>query len=96
MTHGAGPYVIGAGSMKAQRDQYPLDILISQVRQNQGRDWKPTEVSLGKAIKVIGNMEDISKAPTDWRNIILWSVLLFGAGAVVLMVLKLLSQPPKA
>jgi hypothetical protein len=95
LTHGAGPYVIAAGSMKAQRDQYPLDILISQVKQNQGQDWKPTEVSLGKAIKVIGNMEDISKVPTDWRNIILWSVLLIGAGAVVLMVLKLLSQPPK-
>ena len=95
LTHGAGPYVIAAGSMKAQRDQYPLDILISQVKQNQGRDWKPTEASLGKATKVIGNMEDISKVPTDWRNILLWSVLLLGAGAVVLMVLKLLSQPPK-
>ncbi len=96
LTHGAGPYVIAAGSMKAKRDQYPLDILISQVKQNQGRDWKPTEVSLGKATQVIGNMEDIRKVPTDWRNIILWSVLLIGAGAVVLMVLKLLSQPTKA
>ncbi len=95
LTHGAGPYVIAAGSMKAQRDQYPLDILISQVKQNQGQDWKPTEVTLGKATKIIGNMEDISKAPTDWRNIILWSVLLIGVAAVVLMVLKLLSQPPK-
>lgn len=96
LTHGAGPYVIAAGSMKAQRDQYPLDILISQVKQNKGQDWKPTEASLGKAVKVIGNMQDIGKAPTDWRSIILWSVLLLGAGAVILMVLKLLSQPPKA
>lgn len=94
LTHGAGPYVIAAGSMKAQRDQYPLDILIGQVKQNQGRDWKPTEVNLGKAAKVISNMEEIGKAPTDWRSIILWSVLLLGAGAVILMVLKLLSQPP--
>jgi len=94
LTHGAGPYVITAGSMKAQRDQYPLDILIGQVKQNQGRDWKPTETSLGKPAKVISNMEEIGKAPTDWRSIILWSVLLLGAGAVILMVLKLLSQPP--
>ncbi len=94
LTHGAGPYVIAAGSMKAQRDQYPLDILIGQVKQNQGRDWKPAEVSLGKADKVISNMEEIGKAPTDWRSIILWSILLLGAGAVILMVLKLLSQPP--
>ncbi|MGH8050417.1 MAG: DUF3999 family protein [Arenimonas sp.] len=96
LTHGAGPYVIAAGSMKAQRDQYPLDILINQVKQNKGQDWKPTEASLGKAAKVIGNMEDIGRAPTDWRSIILWSILLLGAGAVILMVLKLLSQPPKA
>lgn len=95
LTHGAAPYFIAAGSMKAQRDQYPLDVLVSQVKQNQGRDWKPAEVSLGKAVKAIGNMEDISRMPTDWRNILLWSVLLLGAAAVVLMVLKLLSQPPK-
>jgi Protein of unknown function (DUF3999) len=95
LTHGAGPYVIAAGSMKAHRDQYPLDILINEVKRKQGQDWKPAEASLGKAAKVIGNMEDISKAPTDWRSIILWSVLLLGAGGVILMVLKLLSQPPK-
>ncbi len=95
LTHGAGPYVIAAGSMKAQRDQYPLDVLIGQVKQNQGRDWKPAEVGFGKATKVIADMEDIGRAPTDWRNIILWSVLLLGAGAVILMVLKLLSQPAK-
>lgn len=96
LTHGAGPYVIAAGSMRAQRDQYPLEVLINQVKQkNKGQDWKPTEIRFGKANKVITNMEDISKVPTDWRNIILWSILLLGAGAVVLMVLKLLSQPPK-
>jgi hypothetical protein len=95
LTHGAGPYVIAAGSMTARRDQYPLDILISQVKLNQGRDWKPTEVSLGKATKETLNMKDISKVPTDWRNILLWLVLMIGAGAVVLMVLKLLSQPTK-
>ena len=94
LTHGAGPYVIAAGSMTAQRDQYPLDILIGQVKQNQGRDWKPAEVALGKATQVIASMEDIGRAPTDWRSIILWSILLLGAGAVILMVLKLLSQPP--
>lgn len=95
LTHGAGPYVIAAGSMKAQRDQYPLDILISQVKQNQGRDWKPTEVMLGSPAQVITDMQAIGKAPTDWRSIILWSVLLLGAGGVILMVLKLLSQPNK-
>jgi hypothetical protein len=95
LTHGSAPYVIAAGSMKAQRDQYPLDILISQVKQNQGQDWKPSEVTLGKATQVIANIKDLGKAPTDWRSIILWSVLLLGAGGVVLMVLKLLSQPPK-
>ncbi|HNV84060.1 MAG TPA: DUF3999 family protein [Arenimonas sp.] len=96
LTHGAGPYVVAAGSMTAQRDQYPLDVLISQVRQNRGQDWKPEEVGLGKATKVIANMKDLGKAPTDWRSILLWSVLLLGAGAVILMVLKLLSNPPKA
>ncbi|MGH8109189.1 MAG: DUF3999 family protein [Arenimonas sp.] len=95
LTHGTGPYVIAAGSMRAQRDQYPLDVLINQVKLQQGQDWKPAEVSLGKASKVIGDMEAIGHAPTDWRSIILWSVLLLGAGAVILMVLKLLSQPPK-
>ncbi len=95
LTHGTGPYVIAAGSMRAQRDQYPLDVLINQVKLQQGRDWKPAAVSLGKASKVIGDMEAIGRAPTDWRSIILWSVLLLGAGAVILMVLKLLSQPSK-
>ncbi len=96
LTHGAGPYVVAAGSMTARRDQYPLDVLISQVRQNRGQDWKPEEVALGKATKVIANMKDLGKAPTDWRSILLWSILLLGAAAVILMVLKLLSNPPKA
>jgi len=96
LTHGKGPYFISAGSMKAQRDQYPLDVLINQVKLNQGQNWKPADASFGKATKVIANMDDIGKAPTDWRSIILWSVLLLGAGAVILMVLKLLSNPPKA
>ena len=96
LTHGEGPYSLAAGSMIAQRDQYPLDILINQVKLNQGQDWKPVDASVGKATKVIANMEDIGKAPTDWRSIILWSVLLLGAGTVIFMVLKLLSQPPKA
>jgi len=93
LTHGVAPYYIVAGSMKAQRDQYPLDILITQVKQNQGRDWKPNEVTLGKAVKVINDMEAVSKAPTDWKNMLLWAVLLLGAGGVILMVLKLLNQP---
>ncbi len=96
LTHGKGPYVVSAGSMKAQRDQYPLDVLINQVKLNQGQNWKPADASFGKATKVIANMDDIGKAPTDWRSIMLWSVLLLGAGAVILMVLKLLSSPPKA
>ena len=48
----------------------------------------------GGAIETMIVMEEIGKAPTDWRSIILWSILLLGAGAVILMVLKLLSQPP--
>ncbi len=95
LTHGAGPYTLAAGSMRAQRDQYPLDVLINQVKQKQDKDWKPTEVSLGKASKVIANLEDIGKPPTDWRSILLWSILLLGAGGVVLMVLKLLAKTPK-
>ncbi len=95
LTHGPGPYRIVAGSRVAQRDHYPLDILISQVKQNQGRDWKPTGVSLGKALKVHVNMQEASKIPTDWRTLFLWLVLLLGVGVVVLMVLKLLRQAPK-
>jgi hypothetical protein len=95
LTHGAGPYTIVAGSMIAQRDNYPLDVLISQVKQNQGRDWKPTEASLGKALKANIQMQELSKIPTDKRNILLWLVLLFGVGAVVMMVLKLIRQAPK-
>lgn len=95
LTHGKGPYVVAAGSMSAKRDQYPLDVLINQVKLNKGQDWKPDEAGLGKAANVIGNMEEIGRKPTDWRSIILWSVLLLGAGAVILMVLKLLSQPSR-
>jgi hypothetical protein len=95
LTHGPAPYYLVAGSMKAARDQYPLDILITQVKQTKGQDWKPTEVALGQAGKVISDMEAVGRTPTDWKNIILWTVLLLGAGGVILMVLKLLSQPEK-
>jgi len=96
LTHGTPPFVIAAGSKASRRGEFPLEALIGQVRAKYGRDWQPAPATLG-AMQMAGGEAALSAYdPATKRTWLLWAVLVFGAGAIVVMVLRLLkaSQEP--
>jgi hypothetical protein len=95
LTHGAPPYVIAAGSVRAHRDAFPLDALYSQVQARYGADWQPPAAALGE-MRAAGGSAALSVPPPDrTRERVLWTVLVVGALAVVAMVLVLLREPAR-
>jgi len=95
LTHGRPPYVIAAGSQRAQRPDFPLEMLVDQVRGKYGRDWQPAPAAIG-AMRVAGGTAALrAYNPDQKRTWVLWGVLVLGALGVVVMVLKLVKTPPK-
>lgn len=96
LTHGRPPYVVAAGSQRAAREDFPLELLVSQVRDKYGADWQPAATTLGPKRAAGGEAARQSYDPDAKRTWLLWGVLLLGALGVVAMVLKLLRSPPAA
>ena len=93
LTHGKPIYRIVAGSGSAQREEFPLDALIGQVRAHYGRDWQPPLARLGPMAAAGGDSALTRADPARMRRWLLWGVLLLGAAAIVTMVLMLLRKP---
>lgn len=93
---GKPPYILAAGSARAQRDHYPLHRVVSETLKAEGEHWLPAQANLGHGAELAGGAAlaprpDTSGAPTPWQWL-LWLLLLASAFAVVTMVLKLLRQ----
>lgn len=94
LTHGRAPYVIAAGSERARRQDFPLEMLVGQVRSKYGSDWQPPMATLGTMQQAGGDAALRAYNPEQKRTWLLWGVLLLGALAVVVMVVKLMKTPP--
>ena len=95
LTRGRPPFVIAAGSSTVRRGEFPLDALVMQVRARYGKDWQPAPASLG-AMQMAGGEAALSAfTPGHRRAWLLWAVLVLGALAIVVMVLRLLRAPPE-
>jgi hypothetical protein len=93
LTHGKPPYIVAAGSPVVRRSEFPLEVLVGQVRAKFGRDWQPSPASLGK-MQVAGGDAALSVfTPAKRRAFLLWGVLILGAGVIIAMVLRLLKGP---
>lgn len=94
LSHGKPPFKVAAGSSFALRENYPLEALVAQVRAKYGRDWRPSEASLG-AMQTAGGEAALSTYdPARKRAWVLWGVLLLSAGAIIVMVLRLMGSRP--
>jgi len=93
LTRGKAPFVVAAGSSAVRRSEFPLEALVVQVREKVGKGWQPVPASLG-AMQMAGGEAALSAfAPGHRRTLLLWAVLVLGALAVVVMVLRLLKAP---
>lgn len=88
------PYRLVAGSANARRTDAPTRAVLAAIRQQRGKDWQPPTVALGPPTPLAGDAALVpARVPVDWRNGLLWAVLIAVAGSVVVIALKLLKQP---
>jgi hypothetical protein len=94
LTQGEPPYRLAAGSRNARRPDYPLRTVLSEMRQRQGDLWLPPQATLGAGAPLGGEAALVATAPPrDYKQYVLWGVLVFGAALVIGMVLKLMRAP---
>ena len=92
LTHGKPPFKVAAGSSSMRRAEFPLEALVGQVRAKYGRDWLPTEASLGAMQTAGGDAALTAFDPARKRAWLLWAVLLIAAVAIIAMVVRLLGS----
>lgn len=86
LARGDGPYLLAAGSARAQRADYPLAVLLDGLRER-GGDWHLPAARLGAGAPLSGDVA--LSAPLPIRQWALWAVLIAGAALVIGMVLRL-------
>jgi len=83
LAQGRAPYVLVAGSANAGAAQAALEPMLAALRARNGAQWQPAAARLGTG-SVRGGDAAYRPAtpPRDWKNIVLWAVLVLGALAV--------------
>jgi len=93
LAQGNGPYRLVAGSARARRADYPVDIALMQLRAKLGPDWQPPLATLGARAVLQGEHALISAPPPpDWKTWLLWAVLVGAAALIGGMALSLLKN----
>ncbi len=93
LAQGQPPYRLLAGSAKSMREAVPIDVVLMAVRQEQGSGWRANRATIGQA--VAGNSNPVQTTATaapsfNWRQAVLWTLLIAGALIVSVAALRLL------
>ncbi|GAB2508176.1 DUF3999 domain-containing protein [Pseudoxanthomonas sangjuensis] len=80
LAQGRAPYLLVAGSANAGADRPALEPMLESLRARNGAQWQPAAASLGEGSVRAGDAAyRPAKAPRDWKNLVLWAVLVVGA-----------------
>ena len=90
LAQGPRPYVLVAGSLRAQREDYPVKAALD------ASSSAPAEATLGAMSEAGGQAALAPKRGEDWQRWLLWAVLAGGALLVLVVSLKVLRQPKQA
>ena len=83
LAQGRVPYLLVAGSANVVDTQAALDPMLDALRARNGAHWQPAVATLAAGAVRAGDVAyQASKAPRDWKNVLLWAVLVLGALAV--------------
>ncbi|MEZ5461428.1 DUF3999 family protein [Dokdonella sp.] len=83
LAEGRGPYLLAVGSATEHFPDYPVEAALTSLRSRYGKDWQPPIATLGDMRMSAGPRAlQPPERPTDWKNWLLWSVLI-GAALVV-------------
>jgi len=87
LAQGPAPYVLVAGSVRAARDNYPVQAALA------ASSAAPQPAKLGARSEAGGQAALAPKRGEDWQRWLLWAVLAVGAGLVLVVSLRVLRQP---
>ncbi|KRG64667.1 hypothetical protein ABB26_06445 [Stenotrophomonas humi] len=91
LAQGRAPYLLVAGSANVSEMQVTLDPMLDALRARNGAQWQPAIATLGGSAARAGDAAyQPAKPPRDWKNVLLWAVLVIGALAVAGFALSLL------
>ncbi|MCE3003830.1 MAG: DUF3999 domain-containing protein [Xanthomonadaceae bacterium] len=93
LAQGPGPFELRAGSAESRRADWPLERALDAMAAQSGPGFRLPLATVGEAVQLDG-VAALTPAPTPppWWRIALWGVLLLGALAVVVLVLRLLRE----
>ena len=96
IAQGEAPFTLAYGSARVASTDTPLAQLLD-VDKIQDQQQLIKAAQLGSRIE-LGNKDKLkpAKPPTDWKQIVLWLVLLFGVAALAVMALRLYKQMDQA
>lgn len=87
LAQGPRPYVLVAGSVRAQREDYPVKAALA------ASSAAPAVATLGVMSDAGGSAALAPKRGEDWQRWLLWAILAVGAALVLVVALKVLRQP---
>ena len=96
LAQGTPPYALVAGSARARRAEAPLPRLVEAMQQQRGDQWRPAAATLGTGVALAGDAALAQHmTPQDWRQMLLWGVLVVGALVVGFLALQVLRKAPE-
>ena len=98
LAQGRAPYLLVAGSAGVGEPRAALDPMLAELRTRNGAQWQPATATLGDGSKRAGDAAyRPAPAKRDWKNLVLWTVLVLGALAVAGFAINLLrgNRPAK-
>jgi len=95
LAQGEAPYALAAGSARARRANAPIPGLLDALRKQHGAQWQPAPAWLAEqAQELAGEAALRPQRELDWKNGLLWALLVGGALLVGLLGLSLLRSRP--
>ncbi len=97
LAQGRAPYLLVAGNARTGLRETNLEPMLAALRAGNGAQWQPAPASLGEGVQRAGDKAYVPAAPArDWKNLVLWAVLVAGALAVAGFAVSLLrGRPPR-
>ncbi|PPU67858.1 DUF3999 domain-containing protein [Xanthomonas pisi] len=101
LAQGQPPYALVAGSARVHRGQAPLGSMLQALRQQRGMQWQPVQASMAAQARPLAGDAALQPAatPRDWKQWLLWGLLIGGAllvgGFAVSLLRKSGTQRPR-
>ena len=93
MAAGPAQYLLVAGSATARRPDYPVEVVLAELRARNGRGWEVPEAALGQVEIARGEAAMAPPVPPKPVKLwLLWGALLVGVVSIGWMVLKLVKE----